>query len=157
MHKITSVSFLAAALLGLSATSAMAGTTGPQSFNVTVALTSQCTVAVIPDLNFGTYTAFTVTPLTASTSVGLTCTRGVSGTMTPSLDAPDGVVAGLNYAVAVGALTYTSGTAATANGTGAPNGTPDTYSYSIDGSIAAGQAGDAGAPVTEVRTITFVF
>jgi len=50
------------------------------NFNVTVTLTSVCTMGVIGDLAFGTYTAFqsgtqTATPTTAT----LTCTRGLTG------------------------------------------------------------------------------
>ena len=46
------------------------------NFNVTVALTSVCTMAAIGDLAFGTYTAFQAAPLVATpTTATLTCTR----------------------------------------------------------------------------------
>ena len=50
------------------------------NFNVTVALTSVCTMAAIGDLAFGTYTAFQGGALVATpTSATLTCTRGTGG------------------------------------------------------------------------------
>jgi spore coat protein U-like protein len=46
------------------------------AFNVTVSLTSVCTMAAVGNLAFGTYTAFQAAAVTATpTTATLTCTR----------------------------------------------------------------------------------
>ncbi|MES2181823.1 MAG: hypothetical protein V4493_06965 [Pseudomonadota bacterium] len=157
---LASVTFLAVT----SPTTQAATATG--NFNVTVSLTSVCTMAAIGDLAFGTYTAFqagaqTATPTTAT----LTCTRGLSG-VTANFDtaAPGstaaaaatnavgaGVVAGLQYNVTATPGATVAGTAATA----AAIGTADSRPYSITGTMPGLQAGTAATGVqTQVRTLT---
>ncbi|HSI37582.1 MAG TPA: spore coat protein U domain-containing protein [Methylotenera sp.] len=136
------------------------------NFNVTVSLTSVCTMAAIGDLAFGTYTAFQATAKTATaTTATLTCTRGLTG-VTANFDtaAPGstaaaaatnavgaGVIAGLQYDITATPGSTTAGTAATASSIG----TADSRPYSIAGTMPANQAGAAAAGVqTQVRTLT---
>lgn len=136
------------------------------NFNVTVTLTSVCTMGVIGDLDFGTYVAFqsgvqTATPTTAT----LTCTRGLTG-VTANFDtaAPGstaaaaatnavgaGVISGLQYDITATPGAVTSGTAASASSIG----TADSRPYSITGSMPASQAGvTSSGTQTQVRTLT---
>lgn len=99
------------------------------NFNVTVSLTSVCTMGTVSDRAFGTYTAYqsgvqTATPTTAT----LSCTRGLSGftaafdavAIGATADAPStnavgaGVLAGLQYNITATPSAVTAGTAATA-------------------------------------------
>jgi spore coat protein U-like protein len=138
------------------------------NFNVTVTLTSLCTVAAIGDLAFGTYTAFQGTVLTATpVTATLTCTRGLTGvtanfdTGTNASDAGAGVnasgagvVAGLYYTVVATAGAVTAGTAATTGSIG----TADSRSYTISGNMPSRQAGTASTGVqTQVRTLTITY
>ena len=123
------------------------------NFNVTVTLTSVCTMAAITPLAFGTYTAFQGSIQTATnTTATLTCTRGLAG-VTANFDtaAPGstaaaantnavgaGVIQGLQYDIVATAGAVTAGTAATAGSIG----TGDTRPYTISGTMPAGQAGD---------------
>jgi len=138
------------------------------NFNVTVTLTSACTVGAIGDLAFGTYTAFgaaiNATPVTANFS----CTRGLTG-ITANFDstAPDstaaaastnavgaGVIQGLQYDITATPQTVTAGTAATASSIG----TADTVPFQITGTIAANQAGDPTQNASpQLRTLTINF
>jgi spore coat protein U-like protein len=136
------------------------------NFNVTVTLTSVCTMGVVGDLAFGTYTAFqagtqTATPTTAT----LTCTRGLTG-VTANFDtaAPGstaaaaatnavgaGIISGLQYDITATPGSITSGNAATASSIG----TADSRPYSITGSMPASQAGiTSSGTQTQVRTLT---
>ena len=154
---------------------AQAAQTVSGNFNVTVTLTSRCTIAAIGDLAFGTYTAFqagaqTATPVTAT----LSCTRGLlpSGitaafdTGTDATAAPaatnavgSGVLAGLLYNITATPGTVGAGSAATAGpaGVGGSIGTPDSRPFSITGTMPAAQAGDASASATQVRTLTITY
>ena len=159
-----------AAMFGAVIPAAQAATVA-QPFNVTVTLTSVCTMAAIGDLAFGTYLAFRATPLVATpTSAVLTCTRGLTG-MTAAFDtgvnaidtgaaAPNasgvGVVAGLQYTVTGTRSATTTGAAATT----ASIGTADAWTYAIAGSMPANQAGtcaSASCPGTQVRTLTVTY
>jgi len=154
--KISAISAIAAAaIFSVAIPSVNAAVTAPTPFNVTVTLSSVCTVAAIPDLSFGTYTAFGSASIPApTTSVGVTCTRGLAATPTLAFDATNGVVAGLNYSVAAGAAALTAGSAATP---GVP-GTADTYAFTVTGSMAAGQPGtDSVGVQTDVRTVTITY
>ena len=134
-------------------------------FNVTVALTSVCTMAAIGDLAFGTYTAFQGGALVATpTSATLTCTRGLAG-VTANFDtaAPGstaaaaaanavgaGVVQGLQYTILATAGAPVAGTAATAGSIG----TGDSRPYSITGNMPANQAGNPTQNASpQVRTL----
>lgn len=138
-----------------------------QPFNVTVTLTSVCTMAAIGDLAFGTYTAFQAAAQTAtSTTATLTCTRGLTG-VTANFDttgaigstgaaaAPTavgaGVIAGLEYNITATPGSTTAGAAASSTSIGAADSRP----YTIAGTMPSGQAGTAATGVlTQVRTLT---
>ena len=161
---LLSVAFAVTMLASLAPGARAATATG--NFNVTVTLTSVCTMAAITPLAFGTYTAFqagiqTATPTTAT----LTCTRGLTG-VTANFDtaAPNstaaaantnavgaGVIQGLQYDIVATAGSVTAGTAATASSIG----TGDSRPYTISGTMPAAQAGDpAGNPSPQQRTLT---
>ncbi len=166
MKKLLMTGLIAASTIATLAP-AQAATPVSANFNVTVTLTSKCTMGTISDLAFGTYTAFQATAATATaTTATLTCTRGLTG-VTANFDTSAGigstgaaaaatatgagVIAGLQYNITATPGTTTAGTAATASSIG----TADSVPYSITGSMAAGQAGTgpAGA-ATQVRTLT---
>jgi spore coat protein U-like protein len=141
------------------------------NFNVTVSLTSVCTVAAVGNLAFGTYVAFqgaiqNAAPVTAT----LSCTRGMSpGGITASFDSAAGgstaaaaatnavgagVLAGLQYDITATPGTPVSGIAATATYIG----TTDSRPFTIAGSMPAGQAGVATAALaTQLRTLTITY
>ena len=162
MKKILTPAAIAAALAVPA--SAIAATAN-SNFNVTATLTSVCsaTNSGAPTIAFGTYTAFQGTaigPVTVSPGVTFQCTRGLPtpsaafDTVAPGT-ATGGVINGLQYTLSapVGSKTST-GTAATA----ASIGSGDVYTYTFDGSIPAGQAGDptqTPGPVTRTLTITY--
>ena len=114
---------------------------GSGSFGVKIYYPAVCNVTKAPaDVAF-TYTAFRATPATASSNFGVTCTSTLPYTL--SLDATSGVVAGLQYLVSLSASTGT--------GTGAEQ------SYTISGTMPAGQAGTCATSTctgTSVRTLT---
>lgn len=165
MNKILTSLLASAALVAAIIPTANAATVN-DNFNVTVTLTSVCTIGAIGDLAFGTYTAFqagaqTATPTTAT----LSCTRGLTGvtanfdTAAPGATAAAaatnavgaGVIAGLQYNITATPGATTAGTAATASSIG----TADSRPYSITGTMPALQPGTsvAGAQ-TQVRTLT---
>jgi spore coat protein U-like protein len=146
------------------------------NFNVTVTLTSRCTIATISDLAFGTYTAFqvgvqTATPVTAT----LSCTRGLlPAGITAAFDtvaagstaAPtatnavgSGVLAGLLYNITATPGSVVAGSAAVAGplGVGGSIGTSDSRPFTISGTMPGAQAGDASAAATQVRTLTITY
>jgi hypothetical protein len=162
---------LIAALGLMGATSAMAQTvTG--TFNVNVNLTSACRVSTggTPSLDFGAYTAFQASPNMPTVGMSFECTRNL-GAPNIQFDAPawgtaalagtttsgEGVLAGLRYTMTVAAPTVNAGTA--------PNlltpgniGTPASYTYTISGNMAAGQAGSTPTgPQSHQRTLTISF
>jgi hypothetical protein len=123
---------------------AQAGTaTG--NFNVTVNLTSKCEISAGPaDVAF-TYTSFQPG---AATSTGgaytVRCTNTLPYTM--SLDAVAGTVVGLNYTLALSAASGTG------NGAG--------QAYSINGTMASGQAGTCAlgsCAGTDARVLTVTY
>jgi hypothetical protein len=143
--------------------SAIAATTN-SGFNVTATLTSVCTAtnSGSPTIAFGTYTAFgaAIGPVTVTPGVTFQCTRGLP-TPTAAFDsvAPGtttgGVINGLQYTLSAPAGSKTTtGTAATAGSIGSA----DVYTYTFDGTLPAGQAGDptqTPGPVTRTLTITY--
>lgn len=137
----------AVALATILATSAAvhAGTVGPTNFNVTVNLTSSCSLTTAPSDVAFTYTSFQGAPSVATpSSFAVKCTNLRPYTM--ALDAAAGTVIGLNYTIALSA----------AGGTG----TGIDQNYSITGNMAAGQSGTcAGASCvgTDVRTLTITY
>lgn len=161
---------IAVALFAGMMPAAQAASSGPHNFNVTVTLTSACTLgAAITDLAFGTYTAFQGAPLVATpVTANFSCTRGLTGvtanfdTAAPGSTAQPaatnavgaGVIQGLQYNITATPQTVVAGTAATASSIG----TADTRPYQITGSIAANQAGDPtqnASPQQRQLTITF--
>ena len=143
---------------------------GTANFNVTATLNSICTVGAIGDLAFGTFDAFTA-PAAASTTATITCTSGITPSVTAVFDtaagtkgssaaaaAPtgDGLLSnGLQYTLSTVKGAVTAGTAAT----NASIGTADTLVYTINGAIAAqpGTCAAASCAGTQTRTITLNF
>jgi spore coat protein U-like protein len=113
------------------------------TFMVTVITTNSCELSTPPtDINF-TYTSFQAAVATANTSFSVRCTTALPYTM--ALDATSGTVASLNLSYTL-ALSQTSATG---------NGLPQTYS--INGSMAAGQAGKCATATcsgSQARTLT---
>ena len=104
-------------------------------------------------IDFGQYTAF-VGPATAAptANVVFVCSRGLNPTG-GTLSGGTGFVAGVAYSLSVGTRTSSGGAAAT----GTTSATAVTYTYPITGSIAAGEAGDTGASLTDTQTLTISF
>ena len=155
MKKLLIPAALAAAL-ALPVSALAATSTAQQTFNVTVTLTAVCsaTNASTPAIAFGTYTAFGAAINNVAVSPGLTfqCTRGLP-TPTAAFDNTNtagGVVAGLQYTLSTpsGSKTTTGNTASASS-----TGSADVYTYTFNGSIAGGQAGDSTAPTTDVRQL----
>jgi spore coat protein U-like protein len=122
--------------------SAHAATTGPQNFNVTVNLTSSCSItAGVTDVAF-TYTSFQAAAAVATPGAfSVRCTNSLPYTM--ALDAAGGSVIGLNYTVALSAASGTGSGAAQA--------------YTVTGGMASGQSGTCATTTcagTSVRTLT---
>jgi spore coat protein U-like protein len=119
-------------------------TLSTSSFNVSVITTDACQINVPPgNINF-TYTSFQAAVATANTSFGVRCTDALPYTM--ALDAAPGPLLGLTYNLAL------SQTNATGNGV--------TQTYSINGSIAAGQAGTCATGTcsgSQTRTLTVTY
>ncbi len=143
--------FASLALSGLLiASTAQAATVG-QAFNVTATLVSVCASnnTTPTDVNFGAYTAFgTAATPAPTTTISFKCTRGATAPSAASLNSTTGSIKGVNYSLAVGAVSAAPGTA----------GNPDIYSYVITGTMAAGQAGDVNGtagPVVHTLTITY--
>lgn len=114
------------------------------SFQVQITNTASCQIRTPPGTVAFTYTAFAPTPATASTTFAIRCSNTTPYTM--ALDANAGVVSGLNYALTL------SATDATGNGA--------LQNYSINGTMAAGQAGtctSANCTATDRRTLTVTY
>lgn len=144
-------------------------------FTASVTLTSVCRVKTgsnAQTLDFGSYTAFGAQVNATAINIDFECTRGYGAAPTVRFDTGTdktssaagatatgaGVVAGLNYTLAVTAGANTAGTAATT----ASIGTPDTYRYTVSGSMPAGQAGTgislAANPVaTQARQLIITY
>jgi spore coat protein U-like protein len=109
-------------------------------FNVAINTPAQCTLSTAPGDVVFTYVTFGAAA-NASTTYGVTCTNFLPYTM--ALDATSGTVIGLSYTLGL--------SAAGATGSGAAQ------SYSINGNIAAGQAGTcatATCTASQGRTLT---
>jgi len=118
--------------------------TAINTFPVSISTPATCNVTTPPgSMAFGTYVAMGPA-VNASTNFSVTCTTYLPYTM--SLDAPAGVIAGLQYQVSL------SSTSAT--GTGA------VQTHTINGTVPAGQAGScAGASCggSQTRTLTITY
>jgi spore coat protein U-like protein len=122
-----------------------AGTTvSTTAFNVSIITTNSCQITTAPgNINFA-YTSFQPSNLTASTSFATRCTSGLPYTMT--LDATGGTLLGLSYNLALSA--------------GNATGTGIVQSFSINGSIAAGQAGTCATATctgSQARVLTITY
>ena len=154
----------AAIAAALTIPSAFAATTIGSTFNVTVALTSQCSATTVgtPVVAFGAYTAFggAVGPVAVSAPITFSCTRNlpITAVAFDTASASDGlnggVVSGLQYTLTAPVDTPTLGTAATPTSIGSG----DTHSYTFSGTLPAGQAGDPTQnPSPAVRQLTITF
>ena len=179
MKRISKLAVGCASLLAFASASQAA--TQTDTFNVSIALTSYCTVTTVGTpitIDFGTYDAQTGTASTPAPSGNITmdCTRGLTAP-TFALDSTDaarqagvtgtvgttaatgwGVLNGLNYALSI-AGSVVAGTAPTASA--GSTGTADAYTYAITGSMPGGQYGTCtGATcvaATHVRTLTVTY
>lgn len=168
MNKMLSALLASVALFTLTTSTARAVDVS-QPFNVTVTLTSACTLGTISPLAFGLYTAFQTSPNTASTTAVLSCTRGFGGSVTAIFDdngtttdssaagatpTGSGVVAGLNYTLSTSVSAPSPGNAASTSSIG----TADTITYTINGSMPADQAGTSSTGLqTQARTFTITY
>ena len=175
---------IAASLLAIPASYAL---TNSATFTVTASVIAQCTinntVAVVPGqtttalgaLAFGSYTAFQAAALSAPTPLVayLNCTRGLTG-VTAAFDTGSGSASagaftgataegildnGLKYTLTATGASTGAGTAPT---TVANNiGTAASYTYTIGGTILAGQAGTCAtgtcASTADARTLTITY
>ncbi len=140
------LSIVVAAALSAAAVSAQAANVG-QNFDVKVNLTAVCLTnnAAPAAVDFGTYTAFGSASTPApTTTVSFKCTKSVtiSGV---TLDGATPSVAGLTYGLTVGADAQSSVSDYTV------------HSYTLTGSMAAGQAGDTSAAALQTRTLTIAY
>jgi len=111
------------------------------TFTVTVITTNSCQIYTPPGNIDLAYTSFQVSAATANTSFGVRCTTALPYTM--ALDATSGTIVGLTYTLAL------SQTSATGNGI--------TQNYTVNGSIAGGQAGICSTGTcsgSDIRTLT---
>jgi hypothetical protein len=136
------------------------------TFKVGVTLDAVCEVtSSVPTLAFGTYSAFTTTGLTSSTgTIKLRCTRNLT-TPAAVVDAPVGVVAGLQFTVGTPSVSLTdAGSPASTTSIGSAA----TYDIALQATMPAGQAGACAAPGTSLsadcanpvdvtRTITITY
>ena len=178
MKKFAAATFTVAALFSV-APASQAATLGG-AFNVSASLSSLCTLVPggPPTVAFGTYTAFQALPLTAPpVTIAFDCTRGLGaptmaldivngtstavGTVAGAAATGDGVlpVVGLNYNISVtGAKSATGVAPTTVTGN---IGTADTYTFTISGTMPAGQAGTCTTgicgPDTQTRTLTITY
>jgi len=123
-----------------------AGTTtfDTTAFGITVRTDNQCQVSVPPGNVSFAYTSFQNVAANASTSFGIRCTTALPYTM--ALDATSGTLLGLTYTLAL--------SSAASSGTGA------TQTHSVNGTIAANQAGTCASAVcsgSQTRTLTLTW
>jgi len=118
---------------------------GPSAtFPVTIVTPSSCSISTPPGTVTFNYTSFQGSPASASTNFAATCTSLLPYTM--ALDSTSGVLVGLNYTLSL------SASSATGNGLA--------QSHTINGSIAAGQAGTcsgASCTATAPHTLTISY
>ncbi len=144
------VSTIAASALIVAAAPTQAATV-TSNFNVDITLTSLCAVSTPANLSFA-YTTFQAAASVASTPFSVTCANALPYTVGLSgANVTDDAV-GLAYSLVV--------TAPAGGGTG----TGAAQAYSIDGTIAAGQAGTCttatctnAAATNNVKTITVTY
>ena len=114
------------------------------TFGVTIVTPAVCSLSTPPGTITFNYASFQAGPATASTSFATTCSANMPYTM--ALDATSGTLIGLNYSLSL--------SASSATGTGA------VQTYSINGTLASGQAGtcSTGACAGSTgRTLTITY
>lgn len=143
---LSSVAFLTLGCLNISANAA----TATNNFDVTINLTSACTIATTPTASF-TYTSFQATPATFSSSFNILCTNTLPITSI-TLDSTSVTDNATNLA-----YTLTLGSVPTA-------GTGVAQSIGITGSMAANQSGTCAAATctnasatNKQRTLTITY
>jgi spore coat protein U-like protein len=150
MKKLAAATIATAALLAASISSHAASPIN-QSFDVKVTLTTGCQVTGAPalTLDFGIYTAFgTATNPTPSQTFNIECSRNFAPASYSIVGGNTGTVAGLNYTVTPTQSPVSAGTG--------PNG-GDAFTFTLDGTMAAGQAGDQTALASVTRTLTITY
>jgi spore coat protein U-like protein len=119
------------------------------TFPVSISFPATCSITSIGNVAFGTYVAFRVTPLVAPTAnIVLNCTNRLPYTM--SLNANNGVVAGLNYSLSINSLTPPV----------ASRGTGPGQAHSLVGTMSANQAGTCATGTcagTNTHTLTITY
>ena len=114
------------------------------AFNVSIITIASCTLTSPPGNINLSYTSFQAAPAAASANFGVNCTTSMPYTM--ALDATSGTLVGLNYSLALSQSAST--------GTGAAQ------TFSINGGIAAGQAGTCATgscSASDIRTLTITY
>ena len=117
--------------------------TATGSFAVSISTPAVCNLTTAPGNIVFNYTGFGAT-VNASTTYGVTCSSFLPYTM--ALDATSGTILGVNYTLALSA----------ASGTG----TGLAQAYSINGNVAAGQAGTCATgscTASQARTLTITY
>ena len=140
---------LVAATSILAAASANATSTPASSFNVTVNLTSACSVTSAPTpvaFNYTSGQAGAASPTVGSGAFQVTCTNSLPYTL--ALDATSGTftTVGLNYTLSLSSSSAT--------------GTGSAQSFTVGGSIAGSQSGTcatASCADTSARTLTISY
>ena len=148
MKKLT---LLASAALALSfSVSAQAAGTIGQAFTVSATLVTACQSNNITPtaVDFGNYTSFGSAAVAApTTTISFKCTKSVVPTGV-ALNSTTGTIKGLNYSLAIGAISTAPGAV----------GAADIHSYVVTGTMVAGQVGDtagAAGPISHTLTITY--
>lgn len=134
MKKLLSIAALSLLTLSSLLTAPLQAATASGQFNVVINLTSKCEInttnaatgAVIDPLTF-TYTSFQLAAATASTAFNVRCTNSLPYTMALSNSGVTDDVVNLAYTLALSA----------ASGTG----TGTNQAFSVNGTMALGQAG----------------
>ena len=159
MKKVSVLTAAAGLLFGLVSMSSQAGT-AVGNFNVQINFTSACTIGGTLAPSF-TYTSLQATPAAAAGTLAytVTCTSGVPYTM--ALDAGGTTYTGA-WAAPTGTYTNTASTLAyTLTLPTAIPGTGAAQTYTLSGSMAAGQAGTCttlgGCVFTDAHTLTVTF
>jgi spore coat protein U-like protein len=117
---------------------------GTTTFNVSIDVRAACEITNAPgDLSFS-YVAFQAAAVPASTTYAVRCTNGSPYSM--ALDASSSTLLGLTYTLSLSATNVT--------------GTGNSQTFTINGSIAGGQAGTcatASCSGTQTRTLTITY
>lgn len=122
------------------------------SIPVNIIAPATCNITAPPSNLAFAYTSFSPTVVLANSTFGVSCTTSL--TYTISLDAVAGVIAGVNYALALNTVANGGVNPLPAVGTGIPQ------TFFINGSLAAGQSGTCTAgncSGSQVRTLTITY